>query len=118
MPAYNDLDLSRWREYDHIWTDSLWSIERRDDSYPKMPNFRGAFIPQVAEQLVWRYTRRGDLVLDMFVGSGTTAFVCARYRRKCIGIDIDPTVLAWLADHLGTPTTSSYGKATPRWPTS
>jgi hypothetical protein len=29
-PPYSDIDLTRWREYDHVWTDSLWHIEARD----------------------------------------------------------------------------------------
>jgi DNA modification methylase len=32
-------------------------------------------------------TNPGDLVLDPFVGSGTTAAVCKKLGRRCIGID-------------------------------
>ena len=35
-------------------------------------------------------TRRGDLVLDMFLGSGTTLLAAERTGRRFRGLDIDP----------------------------
>jgi DNA modification methylase len=35
-------------------------------------------------------TRRGDLVFDMFLGSGTTLIAAERTGRKFRGCDIDP----------------------------
>ena len=35
-------------------------------------------------------TRRGDLVLDTFLGSGTTLIAAERTGRRCRGLDIDP----------------------------
>ncbi len=35
-------------------------------------------------------TRRGDLVLDPFLGSGTTLIACERTGRRCRGMEIDP----------------------------
>lgn len=35
-------------------------------------------------------TRRGDLVLDSFLGSGTTLIACERAGRRCCGVEIDP----------------------------
>lgn len=36
------------------------------------------------------FTREGDLVLDPFVGSGTTAVACVKANRHFIGIEISP----------------------------
>jgi site-specific DNA-methyltransferase (adenine-specific) len=34
-------------------------------------------------------TREGDLVLDPFLGGGTTAVACVRLKRECVGIELD-----------------------------
>jgi hypothetical protein len=35
-------------------------------------------------------SRRGDIVVDAFLGSGTTLIACERTGRSCYGIEIDP----------------------------
>ena len=40
-------------------------------------------------KLILASTNEGDLVLDPFLGSGTTAVVCKKLSRKCIGIEQD-----------------------------
>jgi DNA modification methylase len=39
-------------------------------------------------------TQRGDLVIDPFVGSGTTAVVASRMGCRFIGVDLNPTYVA------------------------
>jgi DNA modification methylase len=45
------------------------------------------------ERLVLACTDPGDLVLDPYLGSGTTAAVCARLERRVIAIDSNPEAL-------------------------
>lgn len=35
-------------------------------------------------------TARGDIVLDAFLGSGTTVIAAERTARRCYGLEIDP----------------------------
>lgn len=42
------------------------------------------------EKLILIHTNPNDLVLDPFLGSGTTAIICEKLNRKFIGIEINP----------------------------
>ena len=41
------------------------------------------------EWLLLHYSDKDDLILDPFLGSGTTAYCAKRLNRKCIGIEIE-----------------------------
>jgi hypothetical protein len=88
----NDINLSRWREYDEIITDSLWIFDKRDTSGAHLGWYWGNFIPQIPRQLMLRYTKKGDWVLDSFLGSGTTLIECRRLGRNGIGIELNQEV--------------------------
>lgn len=87
----NDINLNRWQEYTDILTDSLWLIERRDNSGVHSADYWGNFIPQIPYQMMRRYTRRGEWVLDPFAGAGTTLIEGQRLGRHTIGIELNPT---------------------------
>lgn len=92
--AINDVNLNRWKEYGEIITDSLWVMERRDSSGAHKAWYWGNFIPQIPHQMLLRYTRTGDWVLDPFVGSGTTLIECLRLGRNGIGVELNAGVAA------------------------
>jgi hypothetical protein len=98
----NDMDLNRWKEYDDIITDSLWILEKRDTSGKHSAWYWGNFIPQIPNQLMRRYTKKGDWVVDPFVGSGTTLLECQRLERNGLGVELQTEVAAkarQLLDH-------------------
>jgi len=90
---FNDINLRRWKEYDDIITDSLWMIDKRDTSGAHLAWYWGNFIPQIPHQLLLRYTRQGEWVLDPFVGSGTTLIECRRLGRNGLGVELNATVV-------------------------
>ncbi len=92
--AINDINLNRWKEYDDILTDSLWVIDRRDSSGAHMADYWGNFIPQIPHQMMRRYTKPGDWVLDPFAGSGTTLIEGQRLGRNTLGIELQASVAA------------------------
>lgn len=89
---YSDLDLNRWKAYDEIRTDSLWLIDRRDRSGSHRADYWGNYVPEIPRQMLARFTRPGDWVLDPFTGSGTTLIECRRAGRHALGTELQPAM--------------------------
>ncbi|MGI9306768.1 MAG: TRM11 family SAM-dependent methyltransferase [Gammaproteobacteria bacterium] len=85
--------MARWKEYDDILTDSLWVLGNRDKSGNHNGFYHGNFVPQIPNQLIRRYTAAGDVVLDAFLGSGTTLIESRRLGRSCIGVELLPEMV-------------------------
>ncbi|MEM4035195.1 MAG: DNA methyltransferase [Fervidicoccaceae archaeon] len=78
---------------------TVWSFPERGKwaTHAHNARYRGNWAPQVPRNLILRYTEPGDLVLDPFVGSGTTLIECVLLKRRCIGVDINinAVMLTW-----------------------
>ncbi|MGC8873703.1 MAG: TRM11 family SAM-dependent methyltransferase [Chloroflexia bacterium] len=90
--SVNDINLLRWKEYDEILTDSLWLLDQRDRSGAHLGWYWGNFVPQIPRQIMLRYTKQGEWVLDAFAGSGTTLIECRRLGRNGLGVELNPDV--------------------------
>lgn len=93
MAKYNDLDMKNWQGYTDIKTDTLWIIDKRDNSGAHSGDYHGNFVPQIPFQLFSRYTKKGDWILDPFMGSGTSLIEAQRMRRNSIGIDLRESIV-------------------------
>ena len=86
--AYSDINLKKWREYDHIKTDTLWEFPNRLKEGGHSNEYHGNYIPQIAQQIYERYTKKNDIVLDLFFGSGTSGIEAINMGRRCIGVEL------------------------------
>lgn len=69
---------------------TLWTFPERGDWATHNSKFRGNFAPQIARNIILRYSDEGDVVLDPMVGGGTTLIEAKLLNRKGIGYDINP----------------------------
>jgi DNA modification methylase len=80
--------------------DSLWLIDERDKSGKHRNVYHGNFIPQIPNQLIRRYTKETETVLDLFMGSGTTLYECEKLNRNFIGFDINTDILTYVSTQM------------------
>jgi len=84
-PPLRVFTTTHWEYPSQHYNDSLGRAMQGDKGYV------GATPSWVIWQLLQRYTRKGDLVVDPMCGSGTTIDVCADLGRKARGFDLQPT---------------------------
>lgn len=65
----------------------LWQMEPES---ARRVNHPAPFPVELPERLIHLYTYKDDLVLDPFMGSGTTLVAARRTERRGIGFDLDP----------------------------
>jgi DNA modification methylase len=65
----------------------VWSIPPES---ARRVNHPAPFPVELPEQLIRLYTYADDLVLDPFMGSGSTMVAAARLGRRYVGYDLDP----------------------------
>ncbi|HEY6393968.1 MAG TPA: site-specific DNA-methyltransferase, partial [Candidatus Binataceae bacterium] len=69
---------------------NMWSVpvtprsERQSGSHPTQKPIA------LLERIITLWTRRDDLVLDCFLGTGTTAIAAEKLGRRWVGIERDP----------------------------
>ena len=95
---YNDIDLNNWKDYSHILTDTLWEFPNRDKTNGHSYDYHGNYIPQLAQQLYERFTKKNDIVLDLFFGSGTSGIEAVNMGRRCIGVELKQELVDYVSE--------------------
>lgn len=53
------------------------------------------------ERMILASSKKGQLVLDLFSGTGTTSFVCLKHGRKFIGCENDDKMFPFISERIG-----------------
>jgi site-specific DNA-methyltransferase (adenine-specific) len=67
------------------WTKSIWTMNAESARRIGHP---APFPEELPYRLIQLYSFKGDMILDPFMGSGTTAVAAIKSDRKFVGYDI------------------------------
>ena len=81
-------------------TETVWSFPNRGNWATHVGNYRGNWSPYIPRNLIQRYTRKGEFVLDQMCGSGTTLVESKLLGRNAIGVDINRDAIMVTLDRL------------------
>ncbi len=96
-----------WKDID-LNVDSLWIMGPRAKGGKRENNYHGNFAPQIPSEMIQRYTEPNEVVLDMFMGSGTTLFECETLQRHYIGFDINEQIISYVRGKMSECNTIRY----------
>jgi len=80
------------REYQDIWHIQR-KIGRDDDHATKKPI-------ELCERSIRHTTKQENLILDLFLGSGSTMVASHQLKRKCYGTELDPKYCQVILDRM------------------
>ena len=83
-----EVDAGDWRKFPDVQTGSLWIFGSRSREGMHNGKYHGNFVPQIPFQAIRRFTKPGDVVLDPFLGSGTTLIESRRQGRHGVGVEL------------------------------
>lgn len=104
--------ITSW-EPEEFWeeTTTVWSYPRRGNWATHHGGYRGNWSPYIPRNVILKYSQPGDIVLDYFVGGGTTAIEAKLLGRRCMARDINPACVAMTLEHLKfSPPETLFGK--------
>jgi len=72
---------------------TVWAFPRRGNWATHKSDWRGNWSPEVARNLILRYSNEGDIILDPMIGGGTTAIEAKILNRNIVCSDVNDVAL-------------------------
>lgn len=86
--------IKKWEpENFELETSTVWSFPQRGNWATHDSKWRGNWSPYIPRNIMLRYSKEGDLVLDQFAGGGTTLVEAKLLNRNIIGVDVNDVAL-------------------------
>lgn len=87
--------IKKWEPDDfELEMTTVWSFPDRGNWATHDSKWRGNSSPYIPRNIMLRYSKEGDLVLDQFAGGGTTLVEAKLLNRDIIGVDVNDKALA------------------------
>lgn len=85
------MKIKKWEpEEFELEMNTVWSFPKRGKWATHDAKYRGNWSPYIPRNIILRYSKEGDLILDPFVGGGTSLIEAKLLNRNIIGVDINP----------------------------
>lgn len=75
------------------WFSQIWSLKGTRQKATDLERRTAAYPEEIAHRLIRMFSVKGELVLDPFLGSGTTTKIAIQNERNSIGYETDPNLL-------------------------
>ncbi len=86
--------ITKWEPDDfELEMTTVWSFPNRGDWATHDSKWRGNWSPYIPRNIMLRYSKENDLVLDQFAGGGTTLVEAKLLNRNIIGVDVNDVAL-------------------------
>lgn len=102
-------NLRKFSPHDKIRYESKFTKPQRDEWFSQIWSFKGirqtatdlerrtaAYPDEIADRLIKMFSVKGDIVLDPFLGSGTTMKIAIQNERNCIGYEAEENLIPLL----------------------
>jgi DNA modification methylase len=75
------------------WFSQIWQLKGTRQTASEIERRTAAFPEEIAERLIRMFSVKSELVLDPFLGSGTTMQAAMKLGRCSVGYEVDKTLL-------------------------
>jgi DNA modification methylase len=97
-PCRYDSQLTK-RQRD-AWFTQIWTVKGTRQTASQVERRTAAFPLEIADRLIRMFSVKGDLVLDPFLGSGTTTEAAVQAERNSVGYEKEETLLPLIEKRL------------------
>lgn len=104
-PSELDFTKEQWR----VWCDGIWEIENPAVGGEGLSS-GACFPPELVKRFIKIYSSPRDIVLDPFLGTGTTMQVAFEQDRSCVGVEVLPRMLPIIKEKVGYSATKLFSE--------
>ncbi len=91
-----------WQFVADEWENEIWDIPNVKWNHPEKTAHPAQYPIELVERLVLALTNPGDLVLDPFMGAGSSLVAALMHSRRCVGVDNDQSFTEIALSRIGS----------------